>query len=152
MPANDWRPNLQALDGMLQVAMANGCGPDYERTVGNRFRHGFVLLGRRQHGGRAHGRAGPLKRNIVRIHHPQTPETEVAHSPGGGADVERIARVHQNHAQMIEFSRSRQAVSILRQPGALGLRLLQRSRRQVHEKQTQCTPVAVAFSRLAEQM
>ena len=110
---------------MLQVAMADGSGSDHERAVGNRFRHSFILLSRRQHSGGAHGRASALKRHIIRIDDPQTLETEVAHSPSGGADVERIARVHQNDAQMIEFSRSRQAVSILRQPGARGLRLMQ---------------------------
>jgi DNA-binding response OmpR family regulator len=120
MPANQRRPNLQALERMLQVAMTDSSGSDYQRAVGNRLSHSFVLLRRRQHGGGAHRGASALKRNIVRIHDSQTLETEVAHGPSGGADVERIARVHQDDAQMIEFSRSRQAVSILRQPDADG--------------------------------
>jgi hypothetical protein len=42
-------------------------------------------------------------------------KSKVAHRPSSRADVEGIARVHQDDAQTIEFSRNRQAVCILRQ-------------------------------------
>jgi hypothetical protein len=50
-------------------------------------------------------------------------KSEVAHGSSGRADVERIARVHQDDAQMIEFGWYRQAVCILRQLRGRGLRL-----------------------------
>ncbi len=104
MRANHGDPGLQPLEGMLQVAMANCCGSDNERAIRDRFGYGAVLFGAGQHGGGAHGGTGALKCHIVWIDYPQAVKTKVAHCPSGCADVERIARVHQDHAQMIEFS------------------------------------------------
>lgn len=42
-------------------------------------------------------------------------ESKIAHGPSGGADVEGIARIDQDNAQMIEFRGYRQAENILRQ-------------------------------------
>jgi hypothetical protein len=41
---------------------------------------------------------------------------EVAHGASGSADIERIADVHEDDAQVIEFSGDGQGACILRQP------------------------------------
>jgi hypothetical protein len=61
-----------------------------------------------------------LKRHLVWIHHAKVANSEVAHCPGGCADVKGIARFHQHDAQMIEFGGSRQAFFILRQAQRIG--------------------------------
>jgi hypothetical protein len=117
MRTNHGSACLQALEGMLQVAMADCRGSDHQRAIGNCLGHRFVLLGAGQHCGRSHSGTGAFKCHIVGINYTQVLKTKVAHGPSGRADVERIARIHQNDAQMIEFSRNRQAGFILRQPG-----------------------------------
>jgi hypothetical protein len=116
MRANSGSPRLQSLQGMLQIAMTNCGGSDYQRAVGNRFGHRFVLYRAGQDGRGVHGGTGALKCDLVWIHHPQMVKPEVAHGPSGRADVERIPRLHQDDAQMIEFGGSRQGILILRQP------------------------------------
>src|SRR5580704_4513434 len=116
MRANDGGPDLEPLNGMLQVAMADGGGADNQRAIRNRFGYGFIFFSAGQDGCGADGRTGALKCHIVGIYHPQMANSEVAHCPRGRADVEGIARVHQDDAQMIEFGRNRQAICILRQP------------------------------------
>jgi len=96
--------------------MADCRGSDHERAIGDGFCDGFEFFRLSKQGGGAYGGAGILKRDIVRIHHPQMKKSKVTHCPGGSANIERIARVHEDHAQMIEFSGNRQAGNILRQP------------------------------------
>jgi hypothetical protein len=105
---------LQPLEGMLQVAMADCGGSYHERTIGNRFGYGFEFLSVSQQLRSAHRGSCVLEGHLVWIHYPQMEESKIAHCPGGGADVEGIARVHQDHAQTIEFSRNGQARNILR--------------------------------------
>jgi len=100
---------------MLQVAMADGGGSDHQRAIGNRLGYSFVLFSSGQHLRGAHGGTRALKCHIIRIHYPEMLKSKVAHRPSSRADVEGIARVHQDDAQTIEFSRNRQAVCILRQ-------------------------------------
>lgn len=123
MPANELGSNFQALERMLQVTVADGGSSNDQRTVRNRFGHGLVFFGGRQHGCGADGRTSIAKGHVVWIYHPQMLKSEVAHGSSGRADVERIARVHQDDAQMIEFGWYRQAVCILRQLRGRGLRL-----------------------------
>lgn len=116
MPAKEASPRLQAPEGMLQVTMADRSGSNHQRAIGNRFGDGFEFFGMGQHIRGAYGGASILKRHFVGIHHPQMEESKVAHCPGGRANVEGIARVYQDNAQMIEFSVNGQARDILRQP------------------------------------
>jgi hypothetical protein len=44
------------------------------------------------------------KRGLVRIHHTQVAEPEIAHRARSRADIERVAGRHQNHAQAVELS------------------------------------------------
>lgn len=152
MRANDGGSRLQTLKGMLQVAMADGGGPDDERAIGNRFCQRFVLFSAGQDGCGAHGGTSALKCDIVGIHHAQMVKPEIAHCPGGRADVEGIARVHQDDAQMIEFGRNRQAICILRQPSRQRFATVSSFWRQVQQRPIHCKPLAVAHPRLGVQM
>ena len=102
------------MERMLQVAMADSGGPDHERTIGDSFCDRIELFSIRKQIRGAHRRSGILKSHIVGIHHPQMKEAEITHCPRGGANVEWITRVHQYHAQIVEFSRNGQARNILR--------------------------------------
>ena len=75
----------------------------------------FEFFGARQYVGCAHGGASAFKSHIVGIHYTQMLKSEIAHRPRGCADVEGIARVHQDDAQTIEFGSARQRTRILRQ-------------------------------------
>lgn len=114
MPANQASAWLQTLEGVLQVAMADCGGSDHERAIGNGFGYGFEFfcIGEQVRG--AHGRTCILEGYIVGIHYPQMEKSKIAHCPSSSTDVEGIAGVHQDHAQMIEFSGNRQAKNILR--------------------------------------
>ena len=114
MPANEGGPRLQALERMLQVTMTDGSGSDHERTISNSFRYGFEFFGIDQYIRGSHGRTRILKRHIIGIYDSQVEKSKVAHGPSGRADVERIARVYQDQAQVIEFSRNVQVMYILR--------------------------------------
>ena len=90
-------------------------GSDHERAIGNRFGYSFEFSCAGQQIGGAYGGASILKCHIVGVHHPQVKKPKIAHRPSSGADIEGVARVYQDNAQAIEFSRSRQARNILRQ-------------------------------------
>ncbi len=96
---------LEAAQRMLQIAMTNGGGADYERAVGHSVRDGSVFLGAGQNRSAAHGGTRLAKGAFERIHHSQVRAPEVAHRAGGRADVERISRRNENDAQAIEFTR-----------------------------------------------
>ena len=115
MGANERRTRLQSLERMLQITRANRRGSDHQRAVGNCLGQSFVFFGAFQYLCCAYGGTSPLKCYIVGIHHPQMLESEIAHRPSGCADVQGIARVHQDHAEAIEFSGNGQASCILRQ-------------------------------------
>src|SRR4029077_6116051 len=85
-----------------------------ERAIGNGFRYGLEFLGIDQYIRGSYGRTRILKRHIVRIYYSQMEKSEVAHGPSSRADVEGIARVHQDNAQVVEFSRNGQVKYILR--------------------------------------
>ena len=113
MPADDWGTSLQAMKRVLQVAMADGRGSDDEGAIGNGFRHGGEFPGIDENVGGTDGGPSVFEGHFVRIHHPQVEESEVAHGAGGGADVERIARVDEDDAKIIEFGGSGQGKDIL---------------------------------------
>jgi hypothetical protein len=114
MPANQASAWLQTLQGVLQVAMADCGSSDHKRAVGNRFGHSFEFFSIGQQVRGAHRGSGILKGHIVGVHHSQVEKSKIAHCPSGSANVERIAGIHQNYAQIVEFSGNRQARNILR--------------------------------------
>jgi hypothetical protein len=62
-----------------------------------------VFLGRLQQRRGAHRRAGFAKGHVIGIDHAQPRESEVGHGARRRSDVERIARRHQNHAQVVSL-------------------------------------------------
>jgi len=99
---------------MLQLSVPDCRGSDYERAVGDSVRDSFIFFGVGQDIRGARCGARTLKRHIVGIYDPQMLKSKIAHRSSGRADVERIAGVHQDHTQVIEFRRRGQAIFILR--------------------------------------
>jgi hypothetical protein len=97
---------------MLQVTMTNRGGTDHERAVSNCFCYRFVFCCAGQDGRCAHGGTSILKSHIVWIHHSQVLKSKVAHRASGCSDVERIARIHEDDAQTVEFNRDGQVVCL----------------------------------------
>ena len=96
---------LEAAQRMLQIAMTNGRGTDYERAVGHSLRDGRVFFGAGQNLGAAYGRTRLAKGVFKRIHDPQVRAPKVTHRASCRADVERISRRNENDAQAIKFAR-----------------------------------------------
>ena len=102
--------------------MANGRGSNHQRAIRNRLTYRFKLFRAGEHRRCANRGTRAFKCHIVGIHHSQMLKSEVAHGTGSRANVEWIARVHQDNAQAIEFGRHRQAACILRQPRSKSVR------------------------------
>ncbi len=90
--------------------MTHGGGSDHQAAVGHGIGHGIELFGAGQDVRGAHGGTSTLKRYVVWIYYPQVVKSKIAHRPGCGANIERIACVHQDDAQVIEFDRKGQAI------------------------------------------
>ena len=58
------------------------------------------LFGRAQQRGGANGRARFAERHVVRVDHAQAREPEIRHGAGRGPHVQRVARRHQDHAEI----------------------------------------------------
>ena len=112
---------FEAFDGMQRVAAANGGGADDERAVRDSFGERLEFFSAGEKRRCTHSGACFTKSQFVGIHDAKMEETEVAHGPGGGADVERIARVDEDDAQVIELGWGGQGTAvILRRAGAKG--------------------------------
>ena len=92
-----------AFDGVLRVATAHGGGADDESAVRDSFGETLELFGAGEKRRGAHGGACFTKSQFVGIDDTKVEEAEVAHGAGGGANVERIARVDEDDAQVIEL-------------------------------------------------
>ena len=99
VPAEQARAVLQAAQRVAQGPVAYGCSAHHQRAVGHGFRHGPVDLRGGHHGPGAHRRARFPERQVVGIDQPQGRKSEVGHGAGGRADVERVARADQHHAE-----------------------------------------------------
>ena len=112
---------FEAFDGMQRVAAANGGGANDEGAIRDSFSGRLEFFSARQKRQGAHSGSCFTKSQFVGIHNAKMEETEVAHGPGGGADVERIARVDEDDAQVIELGWGGQGTAvILRRAGAKG--------------------------------
>jgi len=94
---------LEAFDGVLRIAAAHGGGADDERAVRDSFGNRLELFGAGEKRRGAHSGACFTKGQFVWIHDAKMEEAEVAHGAGGGANIERIARVDEDDAQVIEL-------------------------------------------------
>ena len=113
--ANERSAHFQPLERVLEIAMSDGGGPYNQRAIGHGVGDGFELFGASEEVGRPDGGTRPLESDVVRIDYAEVLKSEIAHGTGGRSDIERIARVHQDDAQMIEFGGNGQTVFILRQ-------------------------------------
>src|SRR5271157_1784901 len=94
---------------MLQLSMLNRGRADDQPTIGDCVSEGAEHLGGREYaGGRAHGGARLVVCQVEGIDETQMESAKVAHSARSGAEIEGVARRHQDYAQAIEFSGLRQ--------------------------------------------
>jgi hypothetical protein len=106
--ANEARALFEAFDPVLQFARADGGGSDDERAVCNSFGETLVFFSAREQGRSSDGGTRFAERQVVGVHDAEVEKAEVAHSAGGGADVEGIARVDEDDAQTVGFGMGRQ--------------------------------------------
>ena len=99
---------LEAPDRMLQLTEADGGGSDDKRAVRDGFGERLELFGPGEQRRGADRGTRLAKCQLIRVHHAKMEESEVAHRPGGGADVEGIARTDEYDAQAVEFRMGRQ--------------------------------------------
>jgi len=83
--------------------MSDGGGSDDERTIGDRFSDRCVAFGLGQHIRSSDRGTSTFKSHGVWIYRSQIAESEVAHGPRRGADVERIAGIDKDYAQAVEI-------------------------------------------------
>src|ERR1700694_395633 len=98
---------------MQRVAAANGGGTDDEGTVLDGLGESleFFSTGEKRRG--AHSGACFPKSQFVGIYDAKMKETEVAHSACGGANVEGVARVDEDDAQVIELGWGGQGTAVI---------------------------------------
>jgi hypothetical protein len=101
--ADETRALFKALDRVLQFARADRCGSDDERAVSNSFGDSLELLGMGKKRQCADRGVRFAKGQFVGVHDAEVEESEVAHGAGGRADVEGIARVDEDDAQVVEL-------------------------------------------------
>jgi hypothetical protein len=100
---------FEAFHRMLRFAAAQGCGANDEGAVGDGFGDGFEFFGAGEERHGADGGTGFAEGWIVRVDDAQVEEAEIAHGPGGGADIERVARGNQDDAELGELGCGGQA-------------------------------------------
>ena len=88
---------------MVPFSLAQSCGSNDERAIRNCIRHTLKFLRMFEHRRGTHGRAGLTKGQLIRIHNPQSQETEVTHGASGRPKIERIACGDQDHTQIVGF-------------------------------------------------
>src|SRR6266850_1646144 len=119
--ADQRRGVFEAFDRMLRVAAANGGGADDEVAVRDGFGESLELFGAGEKRRGAHSRACFTESQFVGVYDAKMKEAEVAYGTSGSADVERIARVDKDDAQVIELGMGGQGTpSILRRAGEKG--------------------------------
>ena len=101
--ANQRRALFEAFDEMQRVAAANGGGADDESAVRDSFGESLEFFGAGEKRRGAHSGACFPKSQFVGIYDAKVEETEIAHGTGGGANVEGVARVDEDDAQVIEL-------------------------------------------------
>ena len=77
------------------------------------------------------------RRSESGVHHAQAKETEIAHGASGRANVEGVARGHQDDAQTVEFSPSRQELLFYSKHG-IGIRPHSVNKRSSHQQSVGC--------------
>ena len=102
------RSLLKAANRMQGLAAADGSGANNEGAVRDGIGDGFEFFGAGKQRLRADGGTRFAESQFVWVYHAKMREAEVAHGPGSGADVQGIARLDENDAQVVEFGVRRQ--------------------------------------------
>ena len=87
----------------MHFAVADGGGADDERAVGDGCGESFVDFGGLENFCRADRRARALESYVVGMHEAEAGKSEVADGAGGGADVQRVARVDENDSEIADL-------------------------------------------------
>ena len=103
------RGTFGAANRLMEMARADRGGANDESAIGDGFGNGFELLGARENGRSADSGAGLPKRGSVGLHNAKVAKAEIAHRARGGADVEGVARLDEDDAQVVGFSGAEQA-------------------------------------------
>jgi len=103
---------IKAVDGVLHLTLADGGGSDDECAILDGFGEGLELFGAGEQRRGANRGARLAKSQLVGVYYAKMEETEVAHSAGGGADIERITRADEDDAQAIGFGVGRQGTRV----------------------------------------
>lgn len=82
--------------------MTDGGCAHYHRAIRYGFCDGAEFFGFRQHFRRPHSRSRLAKGNLVGVNDPEAEDSEIAHGTGCGPDIERVPRIHQHNAKMIQ--------------------------------------------------
>src|SRR5260370_41063094 len=90
---------------VLQLALADGGGPNNKNAIFNGFGHGLELLGTGKQRRCADGGTRFAKSQFIGIDYAKMEEPEVAHGAVGGTHVERSALSDSSDAQTIRFGR-----------------------------------------------
>ena len=101
--ADQRRGVFEAFDRVLRIAATNGGGADDEVAVRDGFGESLELFGAGEKRRSAHSRACFTESQFVGVYDAKMKEAEVANGTSGSADVERIARVDEDDAQVIEL-------------------------------------------------
>ena len=105
----EWTGGLtEPTDRVLRLAAADGGGTDNEGAIRNGFGNGFELFSAVKQWRGANGGTRFAEGQVVGIHDAKMKETEVAHGASGGANVERIAGLDEDNAQVVELGEGRQ--------------------------------------------
>ena len=110
--ADDGSGLFKALDGVLQLTLADGGGSDNERAVRDRFGDGLELFGAGEKRSRSDGGARLAIGQLIGVDHAKMEEAEVAHGAGGCPDVQGIAWCDKNDTQAVGFSMRRQGTRV----------------------------------------
>ena len=106
--SNQPRSLPQVAHSVLRVASPQRRRTNHQRTVRDGLLQRFELFSLLQQSCGSHGRTRFTKRQLIGIHHAQMPKPKVAHRARHRADVQRVPRVHQPHAQPFKFAFSKQ--------------------------------------------
>jgi hypothetical protein len=103
MLLHDARGLFEPANGVLRLATANSGGTDHKGAIRDGFGDRFEFSGAGKQRFRADGGTRFAERKFVRVHDAKMQKAEIAHSACGGPDIEGIARLDEDDAQMIEF-------------------------------------------------
>jgi len=108
VPSKESPGLLEAANGMLRLAAANSGRADNKSAICDGFGNGFEFRGLCKQRFSTNGGTRFAEGQFVGIHDAKMEETEVTHGARSGANVERIAWLDEDDAQVVELGEGRQ--------------------------------------------